>query len=89
MNIKALHERIDGLKTALANEKKWREAMRERELDQRIAERGGDTEAIRMATAGHAAARTEWYGYYQACQDQSKGLVRHLGIEPGDIKSYL
>lgn len=89
MNIKVLHERVDALKTALANEKEWRERMSEADLDVRLAQRQGDADAIAAAQAENSKARTEWYGYYQACQDQSKGLIRALGIEPNEIKSYL
>lgn len=89
MNIKVLHERVDALKTALANEKEWREKMSDADLDLRLAQRQGDAAAIAEAQSANSKARTEWYGYYQACQDQSKGLVRHVGFEPNDIKTYL
>lgn len=76
-------------KAAHENERRTREIMRERELDWRIAERAGEPGAVSDALGELNSSRTEWHGFYKACQDSAKDIIRELGVEPSDFKVYL
>lgn len=60
------------------------------ELDQRIAIRDGDVDAVKAADEAKQKYTTDvWYPAYKARQSAAKALVEALGVDAGELRAAL